>query len=115
MTKERKIKVFISHAVANEPIAHKLVDLLVGGVGLRSQEVFCSSLPGHSISTGKGFVDKILSALLEADVVMTVLTSNYYESIFCIAELGGCWDYSAKVCQKAEQNAQELCDKSLGR
>ncbi|NUN06655.1 MAG: toll/interleukin-1 receptor domain-containing protein, partial [Bdellovibrio sp.] len=86
-----KIKVFISHAVANEAIAHKLVDLLVSGVGLRSYEIFCSSLLGHSISTGKGFVEKILSALIEADVVITILTPNYYESIFCIAELGGAW------------------------
>lgn len=86
-----KIRIFISHAVANETIAHKLVDLLVSGVGVGTDHIFCSSLPGNSISTGKGFIEKIKSALIESDVVILILSSNYYESIFSIAELGGAW------------------------
>lgn len=86
-----KVRIFISHSVANETIAHKLVDLLVSGVGVSTTQIFCSSLPGNSISTGKGFVEKIKSALIEADVVISLLSPNYYESIFSIAELGGAW------------------------
>lgn len=83
--------VFISHAVANKELADKLVDLLETGVGIPDRDIFCSSLEGMGIPSGHNFVDFIRAQIREPRVVILLLSPQYFESQFCLCELGAAW------------------------
>lgn len=88
---------FISHAVKDKPLAEALSDLLITGVGLSSSQVFCTSLEGLSIPAGQQFVNFIRNKLTGAQLIVPLLSPNYYESVFCLCELGGSWAIAANI------------------
>lgn len=83
--------VFVSHAVKDTKIAAEIVDLIEQGIGVPEAEIFCSSLPGYGIPTGKTFVTYMKEQMLEPKVVILLLTPSYFESKFCLSELGAAW------------------------
>lgn len=83
--------VFVSHAVKDTAIAAEIVDLIEQGIGVPEAEIFCSSLPGYGIPTGMTFVTYMKEQLLEPKVVILLLTPSYFESKFCMSELGAAW------------------------
>lgn len=83
--------VFISHAVVNKVLADKLVDLLETGVGIPDRDIFCSSLEGMGIPSGRNFVDFIRTQIREPRVVILLLSPQYFDSQFCLCELGAAW------------------------
>jgi hypothetical protein len=84
-------KIFISHAASDKKIAEGLQEFLVMGLDLKSSDFFCSSLPGRRAPGGCNYVEEIKEKLDAAEVVILLLTPNYFDSIFCIAEVGACW------------------------
>lgn len=86
--------VFISHAVKDRDLAQALVSLIEEGVGVPEAEIFCSSLQGYGIPTGEQFVDYIKAQLQGPKVVVLLLTPAYFESKFCLSELGAAWAMS---------------------
>lgn len=82
---------FISHAVKDSKIAAEVVGLLEEGMGVPEAEIFCSSLAGYGIPTGQNFVTYIKEQLLEPKVVILLLTPSYFESKFCLSEMGAAW------------------------
>lgn len=89
--------IFISHAVANKELADKLVDLLETGIGISDSDIFCSSLEGLGIPSGTNFVDFIHKQISEPKVVILLLTPEYYNSSFCLCELGASWILSHNI------------------
>lgn len=89
--------VFISHAVKNKDIADKLVDLLETGVGISDSDIFCSSLEGLGIPGGTNFVEFIKKQIKDPKVVILLLSEDYFDSQFCLAELGASWVLSHRV------------------
>lgn len=89
--------VFVSHAVKNKDIADKLVDLLETGVGISDSEIFCSSLEGLGIPGGTNFVEFIRKQIKDPKVVILLLSEDYFDSQFCLAELGASWALSHRV------------------
>ncbi|WP_158231016.1 toll/interleukin-1 receptor domain-containing protein [Rhodopirellula bahusiensis] len=92
----RKIKastkeVFVSHAAADELLVDAFVDLLETGLGLRADRIFCSSLDGMGIPSGKNFKDYIRTEIESPKVVILMLSPNYFASQFCLCELGAAW------------------------
>ena len=83
--------VFISHAVQDRKLAAEMVTLIEEGIGVPESEIFCSSLKGYGIPTGQNFVTYIKHQLLEPKVVVLLLTPAYFESKFCLSELGAAW------------------------
>lgn len=83
--------VFISHAVKDREIASEVVTLIEEGIGVPESEIFCSSLQGYGIPAGQNFITYIKGQLLEPKVVVLLLTPAYFESKFCISELGAAW------------------------
>lgn len=83
--------VFISHAVKDMALVQEIVGLIEEGMGVPEEEIFCSSLNGYGIPSGKNFVTYIKQQLLEPKVVVLVLTPSYFESKFCLSELGAAW------------------------
>ena len=89
--------VFISHAVKDRDLAQALVTLIEDGIGVPEKEIFCSSLPGYGIPTGEQFVGYIKGQLQGPKVVVLLLTPAYFESSFCLSELGAAWAMSHSI------------------
>lgn len=84
-------KIFISHAVADKELVDAFVDFLQTGCGVSHEDIFCSSLEGMTIPEGSSFVQFMEETLRGADFVIMIITPSYYESIFCVCELGATW------------------------
>lgn len=96
--KESDCVIFISHSVKDKNIADKLLDLLlVTDIGITSKSVFCSSLEGTGIPEGQNFIDYIKQQIQKPELVIILLTPHYYDSIFCLCELGASWALSLNI------------------
>ena len=89
-TKRPARRIFVSHASADESLVKAFTRLISGGLGLLDA-VFCSSIPDLSIGPGEDFTQRIWTELKSAPISVLLLTPNYYESAFCMAELGAVW------------------------
>ena len=89
-----KRKIFISHAVKDKDLADSLVDLLQTGMDIKSSDIFCSSLEGLGIPSGSNFIEHIKKQLQSPEIVIALLSPNYFESQFCLCELGATWAMS---------------------
>ena len=83
--------IFISHATKDMPLVEALIQLIEGGIGIRSSQIFCTSIEEQGIPPGVDFKSHIKSELAEVKVVISVVTPHYYSSAFCMCELGATW------------------------
>lgn len=86
--KELPAVIFISHRSTDKRVADMLVDFLIG-TGIPRNNVFCSSLPGNDIN--EKISDEVKNALKNSAVNIAILSSDYYESAFCLNEAGVLW------------------------
>lgn len=84
------MRIFISHATKNREIVLKFADFLE--MSSSDIEVFCSSEEG-SIKVGKNFIDMIFDELNSSDLFIPIISKEYYESKFCMIELGVACSY----------------------
>lgn len=95
------MRIFVSHATKNKEIVLKFAELLEA---INSDiEVFCSSESG-SIKVGKNFIETIFEELNASDLFVPILSKEYYESRFCMVELGVAYSY---LYNKYEKNGEE--------
>jgi hypothetical protein len=85
------MSLFISHAEADKPLVDKFVDLLQTGLSINHKAIFCTSLEGLGIPRGQTFVEFIRKKMSGATFVIMLVTPRYYESAFCLCELGATW------------------------
>ncbi len=90
-------KVFISHAVADVALARLVVNFLKEAIGVRDSDIFCTSLPGHSIPLTEDFNAYIRNQIEQPALVLALLTPSYLESHFCLMELGVAWSRALKT------------------
>ena len=86
--------IFISHASLDAPIGERFVEALIE-LGIKKENIFYSSLYYTGVKIGKNFHEEIRKALISAEVVVFLLTPNFYKSEFCLNEMGAVW-YSNK-------------------
>lgn len=84
------MRIFISHATKNREIVLQFADFLE--MVSSDIEVFCSSEEG-SIKVGKNFIDTIFKELNSSDLFVPIISKEYYESKFCMIELGVAFSY----------------------
>lgn len=89
--------IFISHSVKDKLLAQELVMLIEEGIGVPESEIFCSSLEGYSIPTGKNFITHTKEQLSAPKLVVPILTDSYFGSDFCMSELGAAWIKSHEI------------------
>lgn len=95
------MRIFISHATKNKEIVLKLAELLES---ISSEiEVFCSS-ENSSIKVGKDFIETIFKELNASDLFIPILSREYYESRFCMIELGVAYSYLFNKFKKNGEN-----------
>lgn len=83
-------QVFISHASSDKDIVEELVEILEV-IGLSSEQIFCTSLPGYDIGLGENFLDSIKEKLADNTLTLFLLTHNFYSSPVCLCEMGAVW------------------------
>lgn len=89
--KRKYDKIFISHSYKDKEICDELVFLLED-IGLTKNEIFYSSLPGFGVPLGKNIADTIKMEFTEKRIlVIFMLSTNYYESVKCLNEMGAAW------------------------
>jgi len=83
-------KLFISHAKEDEAIVSEMINLLEA-MGLTPSQIFCSSIEGYGVPLGKDFLDTLKKEISNNVLVLFILTNNFYESHFCLCEMGASW------------------------
>ena len=84
-------KVFISHSSKDKPYVKLLVDLLEG-IGLSENEMVCSSVSGYGIPLGNDIYEWLSEQFGNCKLhIIFVLSTNYYESVACLNEMGAAW------------------------
>lgn len=84
-------KVFISHSTVDKELVEIVQELIETGIGLKHDEVFCTSIVGLGIPDGADFKAYMRQELNECDTVVALISPNYYASAFCMCELGATW------------------------
>ena len=84
------MRIFVSHATKNSEIVIKFSEFLESVSS--DIEVFCSSEDG-SLKIGGNFVQTIFDELKGSDLFVPIISKEYYESKFCMIELGVAYSY----------------------
>lgn len=87
----KPMKLFISHSSRDMAFVQPLVELFEH-IGLTSETMFCSSVPGYNVPLDYNIFDYMIEQFWEYDLrVIFVLSENYYESPACLNEMGAAW------------------------
>ena len=88
---QKRTKIFISHSSKDRDYVFLIVDFLED-IGLRSEQLFCSSVPGYGIPLNEDIFDYLKTQFQDYNLhVIFVLSKNYYESAACMNEMGAAW------------------------
>jgi hypothetical protein len=88
---QKEKMLFISHSSLDIEYVKILVDILEV-IGFRSRSLlFCSSLSGYRIPTGKHIYDYLKEQFNKELHVIFLLSENYYSSPACLNEMGATW------------------------
>ena len=84
-------KVFISHNEEDAPFAHALVDLM-RDLGMRYEDIFCSSHPACAIPFGKSILNTMRKQFDEYSLtVLFIHSPRLYASAVSLCEMGAAW------------------------
>lgn len=90
-TVSKEHKLFISHSSADKEYMIALVEMLEG-IGISSDSLVCSSVPGYGIPLGNDIYDWLRDRFVKDDLrVLFALSQNYYGSPACLNEMGAAW------------------------
>ncbi|MDN8593169.1 toll/interleukin-1 receptor domain-containing protein [Paenibacillus sp. 11B] len=88
-------KIFISHASTDWKFVNTLMDLFQNQFNLTRENFFNTS--DEELKTGGNWVEQIREGMQGADLIMPIFTPSYFESTFCICELGAAWVNQANL------------------
>lgn len=86
----RVSKVFVSHSSKDKEIVGEIIEILET-IGVKGENIFCSSFEGYGISLGEDFLARLKKELDNDVLVIFVLSQNFYESTICLCEMGATW------------------------
>ena len=106
---KKKPLVFISHNSSQEPFVTDLVNLLED-CGFTPDNLFCSSVPDFNIGFNHDIVETLKSKFLDYELfVIFVLSTDFFQSAWCMNEVGAAWamqaDYSIIETKYLDENA----------
>lgn len=85
-------KIFLSHSSADVALATEVRNLLIIGCGVSTNDILVSSVPGNGIPAGTpSFVDYLKERIQNAEIVVLLLSENFFASQYCLCELGATW------------------------
>lgn len=90
MAGEIAVKIFISHATSERLLGERLLDALVSA-GIPKNEIFFSSRYHNGVELGEEIDSTIRKALQDSEVVILLLSRSFYQSEYCMNEVGAAW------------------------
>jgi hypothetical protein len=87
----RERKIFISHSSQDEKLVHAFTQMVEKGMGINSRSIFCSSIAGQGIAPGMRVLEQLWAELHGTDTAIMIITPRFYESPYCMCELGAVW------------------------
>lgn len=85
-------KIFISHSSKDKNVVSEFCDrILQLGMGLHSDDIFCTSIEDMNIKNGDDIRKHIKENILSADFSFLLISSNYKNSEICLNEMGAVW------------------------
>jgi len=85
-------RIFLSHATKDKALADKLSDLLTSGCAVNPNDILCTSLEGKGIPAGApSFIEFLRAQIQKPELVILLLSENFFASHFCMCELGAVW------------------------
>lgn len=89
--KMKQKKIFISHSSKDKEYVNELVKLL-RLIGLKKDNLFCSSVNGYGIPLGKNIFEYLREEFNNFELhVIFVHSNNFYDSPICLNEMGATW------------------------
>ncbi|MDQ0896411.1 MULTISPECIES: toll/interleukin-1 receptor domain-containing protein [unclassified Paenibacillus] len=82
-------KIFISHATADNKMVTKLMDMLQTQFNLTRDNFFYTS--DEELTFGGNWIEEIRKGMIDATLILPIITPRYLESQFCLCELGAAW------------------------
>lgn len=91
-------KIFISHSSKDKAIMEKFTDYILQlGIGLNSEDIFCTSIEEMGIKNGEEIRRHIRENVQLADFSFLMISKNYKESEICLNEMGAVWAANNRV------------------
>ena len=87
------MKLFISHSSKDLILASHIVELLKSALSLRSSEIRCTSLDGYRLPGGANFEIQLRTEVLNAEVLLGIISNASVESLYVAFELGARWGH----------------------
>lgn len=87
---DKILKIFISHSHLDKNVVEEIIDSLEN-IGIKSNQIFCSSFDGYGVKFGEDFLERIKNELNQNVLVLFVLSENFYKSPICLCEMGATW------------------------
>lgn len=85
-------RVFISHSSKDKDIIEKFTDhILQLGIGLKPEDIFCTSIEEMGIKNGEDIRHHIRENVQTADFSFLMISKNYKQSEICLNEMGAVW------------------------
>lgn len=83
-------KIFISHCAIDSEIGEKFLNFLLS-LGYKKENIFYSSKYHNGVEIGKSFPNVVRDNFIGANIVVLLLTENFYNSYYCVCEEGAAW------------------------
>ena len=83
-------RIFISHSAADANIGERFLNFLIA-IGFKKEEIFYSSKYHNGVELGKNFPNVVRKNFIESEIIVFLLTENFYNSPFCLNEMGAAW------------------------
>lgn len=85
-------KIFISHSSKDVKYVKSFVDnILILGLDISGQRIFCSSMEGHGVKSGQYIPDRLKEEINKSSLALLFISKNYKTSEVCLNEVGAAW------------------------
>lgn len=92
ISKMNKNKIFISHSSKDIKIIEAFVDkILILGLEISSERIFCTSMDGHGVKSGQYIPDRLREEVHKSSLAFLCISQNYKASEVCLNEAGATW------------------------
>ena len=90
-------KIFISHSSNDIDYVKSFVEnILVLGLDIPSERIFCSSMEGNGVKSGQYIPDKLREEINKSSLALLFVSKSYKMSEICLNEVGAAWAILSK-------------------
>lgn len=89
--------IFVSQAYDDKPLVDAFIEFLQLALQIHLKEIYCTTYNPNELPAGEDFVEHIREHISDAKLVVLLITPNYLDSHFCMAELGAAWVMNSSI------------------